>query len=94
MKRTFPAFLLVLAFLMIVSAAAWAADGMTNAPAPLPQLSGGETELFPAESLPDAQKICDQVAQANNVPKCDARESQTPTEGQFAKMYYCACEAK
>lgn len=69
----------------------------TEAPAPsvLPSLTGEETERFNAASLSDAQKICDQVATANNRSKCAAKaiEVSGTTQAQ-PSVFYCDCSVK
>lgn len=64
--------------------------GMMNTPSELPTITpAGQSSNFAADSLSDAQNICDQVASQNNQTKCSAiRNEANPTNVQ---TYHCNC---
>jgi hypothetical protein len=65
------------------------------APGTLPVLTGDQSQDFSADSLEAAQKVCDQVATANNRSKCVARPIEVSgVTKQPPQYFYCECASK
>lgn len=98
MKKIVLALVLALTFGFV--SLSFAVDGppATNTPGSsvLPSLSGeggAESDRFNATSLSEAQKICDQVASANNKTRCTARPIEvTGTTQAQPSVFYCECK--